>query len=121
MLLCAWVFALSASAANACVVKLTGSAAASSHEPHAHEGMDGHPHPDQPDAGKAGCQKFCTDESSALSKSGNPHSAQIPATFLMDGLKIEPGPTAEAHAGLSLECPSAHGPPLVICLLRLTL
>ncbi len=147
MVLFAWVFALAAGAANACVVTLTGSAAPAGHEPHAHvahggagqdlaadeaaahhhalhsghEHVDGHPHPDLPDAGKAGCLKFCSDESSALSKNGNPDFAQIPAAFLMDGLKIVPAPTADALAGLSLECPSAHGPPLVICLLRLTL
>lgn len=147
VVLFAWVFALATGAANACVVTMAGPATPSGHESHAHkahggggqglaadeatvhnhalhaghEHVDWHPHPDQPDGGKAGCLKFCSDESSALSKNGNPDFAQIPAAFLMDGLKVEPVPTAVAVAGLSLECPSAHGPPLVICLLRLTL
>jgi len=141
----AWVFALVTGVANACIVEMPGSAPAG-HEKHrhthaAHENVEHQfslpepadhgsaEHPDhedaggpaQDDAGKAGCLKFCDDESSALSKNGSPGFDQLAAPVAVDGFEIQPVPIADAVGRLSLERPSAQGPPLVIRLLRLTL
>ena len=128
MTLFAWVFALAAGAANACAVEQPGPAP-QGHETHRHtHGVHesaGHDHPiehEHPqDAGKAGCQKFCDDESCALFKSANPGFDQIPAHALVDGFKIQPVPMADVRGRLSFELPGAPGPPLVIRLRRLIL
>jgi hypothetical protein len=136
----AWVFALAASVANACIVSAPTSAPPG-HENHRHPQESSHQdsvsiesadhdsagHTDHEhaggiahdDAGKAGCLKFCSDGSSALSKNGSLGFDQVPA-HAVDGFKIQPV-AITADARLSLERPSAQGPPLVIRLLRLTL
>lgn len=139
MALFAWVFALAAGAANACLVTLPDSVPAEhqnhrhvhesmgpGHAPavladHADEHSGGHPHPAQIDPAKTSCLKFCDDEASALVKSGSPWFDWAPADALLGGLHIQPAPLADARERLSLASRHAQGPPLVIRLLRLTL
>lgn len=135
----AWVFALAAGVANACLVTLPGSAPAG-HEnhPHVHESAAhgpasavladdegeyalAHPHQAQADPAKASCLKFCDDESSVLVKSGSPWFDWAPADTLLGGLPIQPAPLTDARERRSLAGHHAQGPPLVIRLLRLTL
>ena len=143
----AWVFALAAGVAHACVVALPASAPAG-HENHrhVHESVDhglapaaladhagghksehksehtsGHPDQSQIDPAKTSCLKFCDDEASALSKSGSPWFDLAAADVLMGGLSIRLAPLADALDRRSLANHRAHGPPLVIRLLRLTL
>lgn len=135
----AWVFALAAGVANACIVALPGSAPAG-HENHrhvhervghdpvsaeltGHEGdhTGGYSHELQVDPGKSSCLKFCDDGSSALSKSGSPWF-DLPLAYVpVGGFEIQPALISDARERLSLERPAAQGPPLVIRLLRLTL
>lgn len=140
-----WVFSLTVGVANACLVSMPGSASPGDNEqPHTHAANEDiehdialtestdhgstaharHEHTDgtpQGGASKAGCLKFCDDQSSAISKSGNPGFDQMPAHVSMDGFKIRPAPVTQAARRLPLEQPNAQGPPLVIRLLRLTL
>ena len=134
MALFAWVFAAAAGVANACLVALPASAPAG-HENHRHVHESpghgyapavpdgdpgGHAHEPRVDPAKTHCLKLCDDESSALSKSGNPWFDLLPGV-LPGGLAIQPAPMADARARRSLASHRAQGPPLVIRLLRLTL
>jgi hypothetical protein len=139
----AWVFSLAAGVANACIVAVPGSAPPGhekkrhpsresgnhdlaliepaghgtvAHADHEHSGGVAHD-----DAGKAGCLKFCDNESSALSKNGILGFDQMPAHVAVGGLKIQPGPVTDAVGRLSLEQAGSQGPPLVIRLPRLAL
>lgn len=135
----AWVFALAAGVANACIVALPGSAPAG-HEKHRHvhdsvghdhasamragdesDHAGGYPHEPRVDPGKSSCLKFCDDESSALSKSGSPWFDLSLAYVPVGGFEIQPALIADGRDRLSLENHRAQGPPLVIRLLRLTL
>lgn len=135
VVLFAWVFAMGAGVANACLVALPGSAPAG-HENHRHvhespghghapavpDGdQEGHAHEPRVDPAKTSCLKFCDDESSALSQCGGSWFDVHPADVLLGGLQIRLAPIADARARRSLESHRAQGPPLVIRLLRLTL
>jgi hypothetical protein len=135
----AWVSALAAGVANACVAAVPGSAP-QGHETHRHTHVPGddaqhhlasamavthditpHSVPEPlPDVGKQGCLKFCDGASSALSKNAGPDAASL-AHVLLGSFKIQPIWVEVVNAQLPLERPSAQGPPLVIRLLRLTL
>ena len=72
--LLAWIFALSAGVANACVLGITdpATAAPASHMTgdRGHAGHEAHSGSNQGhDPGNGGCQKFCDDESSVVTKS----------------------------------------------------
>jgi hypothetical protein len=141
----AWVFALAAGVANACIVAVPGSAPPG-HEKHrhthaAHESVDHSFARAEPadhgsladldheneaglahdDPGKAGCLKFCDDESTAWSKNGDSGFDQMPAHLAGLGFRIQAASVTDAVGRLSLERPGTQGPPLVIRLLRLTL
>ena len=135
----AWVSALAAGVANACVAAVPGSAP-QGHETHRHTHVpddnarhhlvsamavthDITPHSvpgPLPDVGKQGCLKFCDDASSALSKKAGPDAATL-AHVLLVGFRIQPVRIEGDEARLPLERPSAQGPPLIIRLLRLSL
>lgn len=121
--LVAWVFAVAVASANACLAAVPASPAAGhaqhdhSHESHPYES---HSH-QSPDAGKAGCLKFCDDESSALSKKGASGPDLLAPCTLLEGLEIPPRQQTPGADRLSRARPRSQGPPLVIRLLRLTL
>lgn len=141
--LVAWVFAVAVASANACLAAVPASPAAGhaqhdhSHESHPHESHphESHPHESHPyeshpyephshqspDAGKAGCLKFCDDESSALSKKGASGPDLLAPCTLLEGLEIPPRQQTPGADRLSRARPRSQGPPLVIRLLRLTL
>lgn len=121
--LVAWVFAVAVASANACLAAVPATPAAGhaqhdhSHESHPYES---HSH-QSPDAGKAGCLKFCDDESSALSKKGASGPDLLAPCTLLEGLEIPPRQQTPGADRLSRARPRSQGPPLVIRLLRLTL
>lgn len=128
--LLAWIFALSAGVANACALGLsppTAWAHASAdgwHQPadlaHTHHGA--HPGGEhEHDQGQGGCQKFCDDESSAVTKSPSAgHDASAALAFAVE-LRGAILPRPSLVVDRWLERPIADGPPLVIRFLRLTL
>jgi hypothetical protein len=132
--LLAWVFALTTGVVNACVLSAPSAAirgtAAESHATSSSHAVAGTEHHDQglaayhkheQDNGNGSCQKFCDDESSALSKDSS--SALSPGVALVAAVEWPGAVVSIASVGtaLSLERPTAQGPPLVIRLLRLTL
>ena len=144
MALFAWVFALAAGVANACIVAVPGSAppghekhrhthathesgdhGLASIEPADHDAADtDHEHSggiSLDDPGQTGCLKFCDEESTALTKNGSPGFDDMPTHVRVSGFKFEPVSITGAAGRFSLEHPGAQGPPLVIRLLRLTL
>jgi hypothetical protein len=138
--LAAWLFALGAGVANACVLaphdagdralivpKHLGAAA---HEVRGGVGNppDTAPPKDDPaslahetDAGQAGCLKFCADGSSALTKNAVPTVDLGPPLLAAAEPWHVITPTARLGTRLSRGRPADQGQPLVIRLLRLTL
>lgn len=131
--LLAWLFALSAGVVNACVLNIPALAmlglSAESHAvlPQAvadtahHDGEPVAHHKHGQNGANDSCQKFCDDESSALSKGSTP--ALDTGVALVAGVAWRGAVVASTNVGtdLSLQRPTAHSPPLVIRLLRLTL
>jgi hypothetical protein len=79
----------------------------------------GHEHPTV-DAGKAGCLKFCADESSTLAK-GHKTQHDLPGPAPMAGVQATSViAVATVAPWRPVERPASLGPPLVIRLLRLT-
>jgi hypothetical protein len=113
----AWVFALTSGVANACLIQPV--APVDRQAEHAH-----HPAADERGAenasGKAGCLKFCADETSALAKSKALH-ADLPGHTFVAGVHW---PLARPGAVVApwhpVERPASVGPPLFLSLLRLT-
>ena len=132
--LLAWVFALTTGVVNACVLSAPSAAirgtAAESHATSSSHAVAGTEHHDQglaayhkheQDNGNGSCQKFCDDESSALSKA-NPSALDAGAALVATvGWVVAIVPITNVGTTLSPQRPSAQGPPLVIRLLRLTL
>ena len=141
--LMAWVLALMSGVLNACLLQPHGETASVSsvtsspefadaglldstvaHVDHSHH--DGHP-PQRggddasKDAGKAGCLKFCSDESSTLAK-GKFTQADLPnpvVVAVVEWPSMAPLPMGTLRR--SAERRASPGPPLVIRFLRLTI
>jgi hypothetical protein len=136
----AWVFAFCAGVANACMLAPHGSAehgvvAASPSradaQPHRASassvgGQRGHDETvaqqgQEQGAGKDSCLKFCDDESSALSKNKTT-AFDLGQPLLVVVAPWSPMvPSRTLGTKLSLQRPTAQGPPLAIRFLRLTL
>lgn len=143
--LLAWLFALAAGVANACVLGLSGpvlpSAEAAVQGRAAHHGADDYaqdsatPHEQElaqeqeqelqqdqeQDPGKTTCLKFCDDESTALSKSKTYGAEPLMALVELRDSRGMAVPVKRIGRGVSLQRPVAPGPPLAIRFLRLTL
>ena len=117
--LLAWVFALFSGVANACLIQPV--APVDRHLEHAHHhAADETGGPDN-DGGKAGCLKFCTDESSALTKTKTSH-ADLPGPTLLASVDWQSAtPVAAVVPWRPVERPASVGPPLFLRLLRLTI
>jgi hypothetical protein len=134
-MLLAWLLALTTGVINACVLNIPSAAThrsfAESEAGHFsrvvadtehHNGWLFAHHEHEQNGAKDSCLKFCDDESSALSK-GSTSPTLDPGAALVAAVHF-PGavvPVIHAGSGLSLQRPTAQGPPLVIRLLRLTL
>ena len=135
--LLAWVLALLAGIANACQLQPHGpvapASAASTHDSstehptralHVEHGRhDGHVEHEgsSTDAAKAGCLKFCNDESSTVAK-GKTAQADLPGPVVVASVAWRSAvPTATVAMWRSAERPASQGPPLVIRFLRLTI
>lgn len=136
----AWLFALASGVVNACLVApapaqrggLTQQISADEMAHGVHAPTGDHraseapvaaasqlPHDHSP--GSDSCQKFCSDEASALSKSLSP-SADLPASLVGVFVHWPPDALSTSAAAQWLQWPTAaQGPPLVIRFLRLTL
>ncbi len=126
--LLAWVLALLAGMVNACQLQPRGTGTSGSiaaTQEHRAEHDDGHGragnHDPAVDPSKAGCLKFCDDESSALAK-GKSALPDLPAPAMLASADWRPAmPVANATTWRSVERPASQGPPLVIRFLRLTI
>ena len=124
VMLLAWVLALSAGVVNACQLQPhgLGSHASVSSIPHDGHGLhDGDDMDEGVDAGKAGCLKFCDDGSSSVPQS---KSAATDVPCPVGLARLDEALASPAGAGPMqrlLEQSPAHGPPLVIRFLRLTI
>jgi hypothetical protein len=132
--LLAWLFALTAGVVNACVLSIPSVATlgsfAESHLAHSSQAVADAEHRDRgsvahhkhgQNSANDSCLKFCDDESSALSKSST--SAMDPGVPLATAVELPNAvvPISNVGTHLSLQRPTAQGPPLLIRLLRLTL
>ena len=141
--LLAWVLALMSGVLNACLLQPHGETASVSsatsspeladagliestvaHVEHSHH--DSHPaqhgdHDAAKDAGKAGCLKFCSDESSTLVKGKFIHT-DLPNSVVVAVVEWPSmAPLPMGTLRMSAERPAFPGPPLVIRFLRLTI
>ncbi len=137
--LMSWVLALLVGVANACQLQSYGprapASATSIHGGLTEQGVnntqafyvehgdnDGAKH-DGPttDAAKAGCLKFCDDESSSATKARTAQS-DVPVPVVVASVDWRSViPTATVAMGRLAERPAFEGPPLVIRFLRLTI
>ncbi|HET7527743.1 MAG TPA: hypothetical protein VFK10_17500 [Burkholderiaceae bacterium] len=129
-----WLFALTAGVVNACVLSIPSAAtlglSAESHIAHSSQAVADTEHHDHApvahhkhgqNSANDSCLKFCDDESSALSK-GSASALDLGVALVAAvALPSAVAPIAHVGAELSLQRPTAQGPPLVIRLLRLTL
>ena len=140
----AWVMALLSGAVNACLLQPHGQAASASfatsrpefadagliestvahveqsHHDN-HQAGQGDRDGAKEDAGKAGCLKFCSDESSTLAQ-GKFTPADLPnpvVVAVVEWPSMAPLPTGTLR--MSAERPASPGPPLLIRFLRLTI
>jgi hypothetical protein len=131
----AWVSALVAVVAHACLLQPEGGhsftsrtandstvfepAAQTAHVAHEHHGSRGAEADGTTDPGQASCVKFCDDESSTVAKTA-PHD--LPGLLVASRTNWHVVlPATSAVVRVSVERPLAHGPPLVIRFLRLTI
>jgi len=115
----AWVFALFSGLVNACLIQPVAPLDRQVEHAHLHA-ADESGEPDQ-NSGKAGCLKFCADESSALAKS-KPLHADLPGPMLLASAHWPAaGPVAVIAPWHLIERPASVGPPLFLRLLRLTI
>ena len=135
VMLLAWLLTLSAGVANACQIQPHGlrapAAVAPRHDASAErggyhtrtlpdDGLSQH-HGSTTEAAKAGCLKFCDDESSAVAKSTTAQT-DSPGPFMVANVEWRSAvPTGTVTIWRSVERPASHGPPLVIRFLRLTI
>jgi len=139
-----WLLALMSGVVNACLLQRHGQTALTSsivtsspafadaglvESTVAHVGHDHHDshlaqysdHDASKDAGKAGCLKFCSDESSTLAKAKFTQ-ADLPnpvVVAVVEWPSIAPLPMGTMRR--SAERPASPGPPLIIRFLRLTI
>lgn len=117
-----WLFALLISTAHACVVS----------EPSQPDGLHGsmvtrmvtHMEPAGPahhDDALASCHKFCKEQSATLTKNKNLDNLDFALAMVAHGSPALPAAPPALPAQRLQERPQAHGPPLVIRFLRLTL
>ena len=141
--LLAWALALMSGVINACLLQPHGKPAPASYATSSHEfadsglidstvaevehgHLDSHPaqhgdHDAAKDAGKAGCLKYCSDESSTVVK-GKFTQADLPNPVVVAVVEWPSmGPLPLGTLRRSAERPASPGPPLVIRLLRLTI
>jgi hypothetical protein len=138
--LLAWGLALAAGVANACQLQPhEPEASASASRAHASASAEGlhatrtlhveighhqsHAEDDgaPADAGKAGCLKFCDDESSAVVK-GKTAQVALAGAAIVSRVEWRPvTPKATVASRRSAARPPSQGPPLVMRLLRLTI
>jgi hypothetical protein len=116
--LLAWVFALLSGVANACLIQPLAPVDRQVGHVHHHaseaSGLD-------QDGGRAGCLKFCADESSALAKNKASH-ADLPGPLLLASIHWQLATTVAAVVQWHpVERPATVGPPLFIRFLRLTI
>jgi hypothetical protein len=131
----AWVSALVAVVAHACLLQPEGGhsftsrtandsavfepAAQTAQVAHEHHGSRGAEADGTTDPGQASCVKFCDDESSTVAKTA-PHD--LPGLLVASRTNWHVVlPATSAVVRVSVERPLAHGPPLVIRFLRLTI
>lgn len=138
VMLLAWLLTLSAGVVNACQIQPHGlrapAAVAPRHDASAErggyhtrtlpdDGLSQH-HGSTTQAAKAGCLKFCDDESSTLANGKTAH-AELPGLFMVAHIAWRSAAPSAAIATIatwrSAERPAPHGPPLVIRFLRLTI
>jgi hypothetical protein len=116
--LLAWVFALFSGVANACLIQPVAPGGRQAGHAH-HEAADESGGPEKESA-KAGCLKFCADETSALARSRALH-ADLPGSIFV---AIVHWPLATPVAVVApwplVERPASVGPPRFLSLLRLT-
>jgi hypothetical protein len=115
----AWVFALFSGVANACLIQPV--APADRQVEHAHNHAADESGERNQGSGKAGCLKFCADESSALAKSKASHADLPGPIFLATVHWPLATPVAAVAPWHLVERPASVGPPLFIRLLRLTI
>ncbi len=142
--LLAWVLALLSGVVNACLLQAHGQTASASsatsspefadasliestftlveHSHHdSHQAWQGDRDGAKEDAGKAGCVKFCSDESSTLAKGKfTPTKLPNPAVVAVV-VWCSMAPLPMGTLGRLAERPASPGPPLVIRFLRLTI
>ncbi len=115
----AWVFALFSGVANACLIQPVAPVDRQVEHAH-HHAADESGGPDT-NGGKAGCLKFCADESSTLAKSKASH-LDLPDPILVANVHWQLAtPVAVAAPWHQVERPASVGPPLFLRLLRLTI
>ena len=115
----AWVFALLSGMANAC--RIQSVAPADRQVEHAHYHAADESGGPEKDEGKAGCLKFCADESSALAKSKASHP-DLPGSILRASIYWQSvTPVAAVARWHAVERLASVGPPLFLRLLRLTI
>ena len=123
VMLLAWVLALSAGVVNACQLQPHGleSHASISSTPHGGHGLHDGDNNEGEDAGKAGCLKFCDDGSSSVPQSKSA-ATDVPCPVVLACLgEALASPAGTGPMQRLLEQAPAHGPPLVIRFLRLTI
>lgn len=142
LMLLLWLFAVLSGTVNACVLAETAPPAhheqpehALAHDAiegkghehaddHAHEHADAqadeHPAHHHADAHVA-CHKFCQDEARTLPTPKHLDGADFTPILLLYGSPLLPDVTAPQPVAQAPQRPPAHGPPLVIRLLRLAL
>jgi len=125
--LCAWLLALVAGVANACLlptpaVKVAGAAFAVPAALAGHAAAVDHADVDDGAAhdGRASCQKFCADESTSLAKKSAQPFDFSPLAVVEFTLRRRLDVSAVRVAHRLAEPPARPGPSLVIRLLRLT-
>lgn len=132
LMLLLWLFAVLSGTVNACVLAENTRPAQPAHHEHgehalAHEAMvvDEHEHADEAAHHHAdehvACHKFCQDEARALPQHKHQDDADFTPVLLLYGSPLLPEATALPPVAHAPQRPQAHGPPLVIRLLRLTL
>ncbi|MBI3382085.1 MAG: hypothetical protein HY019_08780 [Aquabacterium sp.] len=136
LLLLLWLFAVLSGTVNACVLAENAPSNQPAHHEHgghalAHEDMEeaghlnGHLHADDAAHHHAdehvACHKFCQDEARTLPPNKHLDGADFAPVLLLYGSPLLPEATAPPSVAHAPQRPQAHGPPLVIRLLRLTL
>lgn len=134
LMLLLWLFAVLSGTVNACVLAEAAPPAHHEHAEHAlaHDAIEGkgHEHADEhadehpahhhADAHVA-CHKFCQDEARTLPTLKHLDGADFAPILLLYGSPLLPKVTALQPVAQAPQRPPAHGPPLVIRLLRLAL